>query len=69
MPRISGPTWIELTARQQPSAQANSTVLVGAGVSECALHPGQRINLHDFYGGLRDLQVRVAFECLCRRLV
>ena len=34
-----------------------------------ALHPGQRMNLHDFYRGLRDLQVRVAFECLCRRFM
>jgi len=33
------------------------------------LHPVQRIDLHDFYGGLGNLQVRMAFECLCCRLV
>ncbi len=34
-----------------------------------ALHPGQRMNLHDFNGGLRDVQMRMAFEWLCRHFV
>ena len=33
------------------------------------LHPMQRINFHDFYGSLWDLQMRMAFECPCCRLV
>ncbi len=52
--------------------QATSTipiVMLSAAAAIGSLHPRQRIDLHDFNGGLRDLQVRMAFECLCCRLV
>jgi hypothetical protein len=55
---------------QMVSEPVASTAFVGAGVfRKCGFTSQTTDDLHDFYGGLRDLQLQVAFECLCRRFV
>ena len=46
-------------------AGADRTSFVDLG-KHPSLHAMQRIDLHDFDGGLRDLQMRVALEWPCR---
>ena len=52
-----------------PPAGECAALVVAPSSRAIALHPAHRPELHDFDGGLRDLEMRVAFECLRGRFV
>ena len=52
-----------------PLAGECAALVVAPSSRASALHPAHRPELHDFDGGLRDLEMRVAFECLRGRFV